>query len=642
MPSINPVAADEPEAQSANPVTANLAALRNLFPSAFTEGKIDFDTLRQLLGDMVDDGEEKYGLNWSGKRRARRLALTPSLGTLRPAQEDSVDWTSTRNLMIEGDNLEVLKLLQKSYAGAVKLIYIDPPYNTGNDFVYPDDYTDSLGNYLRRTSQVSDEGRRNTSNTESNGRFHTDWLDLVYPRLCLARSLLAQDGLLAVSIDERESGNLRALLDDIFGEENLVSEVVWEKMYTVKNDASHLSDAHEYVFLYAKDIERFDIGLLPRSAEMDARYTNPDNDPRGAWKAIPLYASGERKNGRFPVISPTGIQHLPSKDSHWRFAREQVETLIADGRIYFGKDGNGQPNYKRFLEEIDKGIRARSLWRHNEVGTNDSAKAEIKTLFPETPPFQFPKPTSLIRRVIEVSAVVDGIILDFFAGSGTTGHAVMAQNAADGGNRRYILVQLPEPLDPALKEQNVAADFCDELGKPRNIAELTKERLRRAATNIKAATPEAAFDAGFRVYKLATSNLKKWQPRNGDDETLGADLLDAADNLLPGRTEEDLLTELLLKQGLDLSEPMTTRTIAGEPVHAFGGGVLLVCLGTVGITNAEPLADGVADWRAELNPVAPSTVFFKDVGFADDAAKLNVAKILEQRLGEGLLKVRSI
>lgn len=680
MPSLDSVTADDPEAQSADPVAANLAALRALLPDAFTEGKIDFDVLRQLLGDAVDEGEgeEKYGLNWSGKRQARRLALTPSVGTLLPARGDSVDWAATKNLMIEGDNLEVLKLLQKSYAGKIKLIYIDPPYNTGSDFVYPDDYADSLGNYLRRTGQVDAGGVKNTSNAESSGRFHTDWLNMVYPRLLLARGLLAEDGAILIYIDDAEVASSKLTLDSIFGGENHVATLAIDR--NRKNDARFFSVGHEYVHVYFRDTaaffrlrgplraakagvdkvrERFlelreasegdwDVvrdGLIGFYAELDdpeardavSRFRKVDekgpyrDDGNINWPG----GGGPRYEVRhpatdLPVKIPTSGWRYPTTERFW----EEVEA----GRIVFGEDESTVPRVRTNLFENDGQVLSSVWFSYAQTSTN-----QLTELMGGMRVFDNPKPLADARRLTAYLAPpAASIVLDFFAGSGTTGHAVMAQNAADGGNRRYILVQLPEPLDLASKDQKVAADFCDSLGKPRTIAELTKERLRRAAKKVVADNPEAKFDGGFRVYKLATSNLKAWLPRAEADETLAADLLDAADNLVPGRTEEDLLTELLLKQGLDLSEPMRTRTIAGKPVHAFGGGVLIVCLADIAAAEAEAVADGIADWQAELKPVAPTTLFFKDKGFADDVAKLNLAKILEQRLGEGLLKVRSV
>lgn len=691
MSAIPPVTAVDPEARSADPVAANVEALKALFPDVFTEGQIDFDVLRQLLGDAVEDGEEKYGLNWSGKRQARRLALTPSLGTLRPAPEDSVDWKNTRNLMIEGDNLEVLKLLQKSYASRVKLIYIDPPYNTGNDFVYPDDYADSLGNYLRRTGQVDSGGVRNTSNTESSGRYHTEWLNMMYPRLMLARGLLTDDGVILVSIDDAEVQRLREIMDDIFGPENFVASLTWDK--SRKNDAKLFSTGHEYLLVYTRSRstlrergvtwrenkpgtrEIWEKYLELRSrlgerddlieAELQAWFSSlPKTNPSKKWsryKRIDKFGPWRDRDiswpggggPRYDVIHPrTG---LPCKvpEAGWRYGSpEEMNRQIKIGVVDFREDHNSPPFRKFHLkalsyEEVENGevenegsdddlaqqVRGSYIYRQSQV--------EVKALrsLMGASVFQNPKDTVELRKLFDyVAPSDDHIVLDFFAGSGTSGHSVMGQNAMEGGSRRYILVQLPEPVDPSNKDQKAAADFCDALGVPRTIAELTKERLRRAGTKIKSDYPDTTADLGFRVYKLATSNLKAWAP-GGD---LEGDLVSAIDNVVEGRSEDDLLAELLLKQGIDLTEPVVTRTIVEREVHAFGGGVLVVCLGAVNAANAEPLAEGIVDWIGTLSPPAPTTVFFKDSGFENDQAKTNVAAILDQRLGDQLLKVRSV
>ena len=631
--------ADSPEAKSAEIVEGNVTALKALFPEAFAEGKIDFEVLKALLGGFVDERDEKYGLNWHGKRRARQIALTPSTGTLLPCPHESVDWDTTQNLMIEGDNLEVLKLLQKSYAGKVKLIYIDPPYNTGKDFVYPDDYSDNIRNYLELTGQV-EGGRKISSNTDVSGRFHTDWLSMMYPRLKMAKSLLSPDGVIFVSCDDHEAARLRSLLDEIFGEENFVAQIVWEKMYTTKNDASLISTSHDYILVALnRSGERAALGLLPRTDEMDARYSNPDNDPRGPWKAIPLYADGERKNGRYAIVGKSSLKFLPPPNSHWRYAESDLLDLVADNRIWFGKSGDSQPNLKRFLNELSDGVKAKSLWTHKDVGSNDTASREIKSLLGvEEAPFSFPKPTSLVSRIIEIGAKSsDALILDFFAGSGSTGHAVMSRNAADGGNRRFILVQLPEPLDDGNKEQKAAIDYCDKIGKPRNIAELTKARLCRAAEKTKAEAPMFAGDLGFRVFKLASSNIRAWEPDAADLENT---LLKSAEHLVQGRSEQDVLYELLLKLGLDLCVPIATQIIADKPVHSIGGGALIVCLAD-GLTRevVEPLSAGIVAWREALAPAVDTRVVFKDSGFADDIAKTNMAAILNQN---GIADVRSL
>jgi adenine-specific DNA-methyltransferase len=635
---MNKIEANDPEAQSADIVADNLTRLQSLFPEAFAEGKVRFDTLRQLLGGAVDEADEKYGLNWHGKRRARQMALTPSTGTLRPCPDESVDWDTTQNLMIEGDNLEVLKLLQKSYTSKVKLIYIDPPYNTGKDFVYPDDFRDGIANFLELTGQI-EGGERLKANADTSGRFHTDWLSMMYPRLRLARNLMADDAVMVVSIDDNEVHNAKLMLDEIFGSENFLAEIVWEKMYTTKNDSSHFSQCHEYLLVYAKNYEICDIGLLPRTDEMDARYVNSDNDPRGPWKPIPLYAQGETKSGRYPVVSPnTGKEHLPPPDSHWRFSEAETIRMIADKQIYFGKDGTSQPNIKRYLTDVQQGAKAKTIWKHNEVGSNDSAKRELRDLYNgDSIPFSFPKPTSLIGQILQLTTKENDLILDFFAGSGTTGHAVFEKNLVDGGVRRFILVQLPEPLDSNVKEQNIAASFCSSNGLALNLAELTKDRLRRAQKKVRVENPMFSGDCGFRVFNLDASNIRSWNPNS---ENLAQTLLDHHEHILEGRTEADLVYELLLKLGLDLCVPIESRTVAGKTVGAVGGGVLMLCLAEkISAKEVEAVAAGIVSWHKELDPAGESTVVFRDSAFVDDVAKTNMAAILAQN---GLENVRSL
>jgi len=665
---------NDSEARSADPVAANVAALKALFPAAVADGRIDFDTLRQLLGDEVDDGDERYGLNWPDKRRARRLALTPSNGTLRPAREDSVNWDSTRNLIIEGDNLEVLKLLQKSYPNKAKLIYIDPPYNTGNDFVYPDDYQDSLANYLRRTGQIDTDGVRNSSNPEDGGRFHSAWLNMVYPRLIVASRLLSAEGAIFVSVDDNELHNLISVMSEVFGSERYVATVSAVTNLKGRNDKAHIATAHEYVVIFAGP--EFVSRGFPLTDEQRAAFDQVDEQGRSfAYRDMRKRGGPDRREDRpkmyFPIYwdgktgrcslertSPEDVEVLPKRgdgsDGRWRWGIDTVKAnlpwlrakqssksgrLDVDHRVYLDPSvrlGSEAEEDNDEDETIERSSKPKSIWIGGSLST-DSGNRTVKELF-DSSIFSFPKSVDLIKNMVVMSTSGDDLVLDFFAGSGTTGHAVIAQNAIDDGIRRYILVQLPEELDPADKDQKVAADFCNSIGKARNIAELTKERLRRAAVKVKTDHPDTKADLGFRVYKLATSNLRAWEP--GQD--LAADLIAAADNVVQGRTEEDLLTELLLKQGIDLTEPMLTEAIAGAPVHAMGGGVLVVCLAPVTAANAEALADGIADWILRLNPVAATTVFFKDAGFENDVAKANVAAILEQRLEDQLLKVRSL
>ena len=628
---------NDPETKSADVVSENISVLQAVFPDAFREGKVDFDVLKQLLGGAVDDREEKYGLNWHGKLRARQIALTPSSGTLLPVPEESVDWDTTQNLMIEGDNLEVLKLLQKSYAGRVKLIYIDPPYNTGRDFIYPDDFQTSIKNYLSLTGQTDSLGRRATSNTESSGRFHTDWLNMMYPRLKLARSLLHRDGVIFISIDDGEMSRLRLICDDIFGEENFIANIVWQKKQSPQNDAVNMSDMHDHIVVYAKQARRnrgdtigWQRHKIGRAETQEARYENKDDDPRGPWTSSDLTVNKtatERPNLYYAITNPhTGESVWPSKTRVWGYEKDATTRLLAENRIYWGPDGSNKPRLKVFRSEVDNGVVPSTWWTREFAGDNQDAKREVRALFDDEEAFDTPKPTSLLERVIEV-AIGDGpnaIILDFFAGSGSTGHAVWRYNLKASGGHRYILVQLPEPID-------------DHAFGAKTIAELTRQRLIRAAKKLSGEYPDQSGDLGFRVFKLAESNLRAWEPELVD---LEGTLLANAEHIVPGRTEQDILYELLLKLGLDLCVPIETKQIAAKTVQSIGGGALIACLAD-GLTKdvVENLSAGIVAWWKELAPAVETRVVFKDSGFADDVAKTNMAAILNQN---GILDVRSL
>ena len=629
------ITANDPETRSADVVAENLEHLRSLFPEAFTEGKVDFEVLSQLLGSAVDDRDEKYGLSWHGKRQARQLALTPSTGTLRPCPEDSVDWDTTQNLMIEGDNLEVLKLLQKSYAGKVKLIYIDPPYNTGKDFIYPDNYRDNIRNYLELTGQIDEERHNLSSNTEASGRFHTDWLNMMYPRLRVARNLLSDQGALFVSCDDTETNNLRALLDEIFGSENFIAQFVWKsRQFTDARAVTNVSTDHEYLLAYAKDS-----GYAVRGVSRDeTKFSNPGNDPRGPWMSrslLGLATRDQRPNLHYDIFEPsTGRSFPPNPSTGWRYSQEKMDQLIADDCILFPKKATGRPREKKFRKDMQaEFIAFRSVIEgvHTADGTQ-----EIRDLF-SAEVFSFPKPTGLIRKIVEQATGSNDIIVDFFAGSGTTGHATLLQNCIDDGSRRYVLVQLPELLSLTNRDQKAAADYCSDQGLPLSIAELTKERLRRAGRRIRGEHPMFAGDLGFRVFKLDTSNIRAWEP---DRDDLERTLLTHIDHLKADRSEDDILYELLLKLGLDLCVPIETRTIAGKLVRSIGAGTLVACLDErIAVNDIESLAHGIAAWHAELAPTGETTVVFRDSAFADDVAKTNCAAILEQH---GLRNVRSL
>lgn len=665
------ITAESSEAKSADIVAGNVAALKEMFPEAFTEGKIDFEVLKQLLGGVIDEREEKYGLNWHGKRKARQLALSPSTGTLRPAPGEGVDEDTTQNIVIEGDNLEVLKLLQKSYSGKVKLIYIDPPYNTGNDYIYPDNFHHSIRNYLEITGQVDGEARL-TSNRETSGRYHTDWLSMMYPRLFLARGLLRADGILIISCDDSEIGRLRAIVEDIYGEENCCATLVWDR--NRKNDAKYFSVGHEYmlvVFKNESELSEREIifrGVKEGVEELREKFQAWRDELKDDWEAVRVrlkqyYSSIDAEDPRHSITRfakvdekgpyrddgninwPGGdgpryaVSHPKTKKpcklpaSGWRYPTpERFWEEVGKGRVVFGEDETTVPRVRTNLFENNEQVMGSVHYSYAQTATN-----EFVALFNGERVFQNPKPVSDLKQLIGYLTTDGDVVLDFFAGSGTTGHAVMTQNAADGGNRRYMLVQLPEPLDPENKDQKTAANFCDSLRKPRTIAELTKERLRRAGMKVKTENPMFAGDIGFRVFKLDSSNIRAWDPKPKD---LDASLLDAMEHLKSDRSEGDILTELLLKLGLDLTVPVESKAISRKTVHSIGAGVLLVCLDTsITRKDAEPLALGIVEWHKELAPVGDSTVVFRDSAFEDDVAKSNLAAILTQN---GLSNGRSL
>jgi adenine-specific DNA-methyltransferase len=633
--------AADPESHSPDLAAENLAALQALFPELITEGPdgvvVNVDVLKALVGDKtVSDADEKYGLNWHGKRRARQLALTPSTGTLRPCPEESVDWDTTQNLMIEGDNLEVLKLLQKSYAGKVKLIYIDPPYNTGKDFVYPDNFQDNIKNYLELTGQTGEGGKRLSSNTEASGRFHTDWLNMMYPRLKLAKSLLRDDGVIFISIADHEVANLRSAMNEIFGEENFIATVIWQKVYSPKNSAKDFSEDHDYLVVYAKNSEIWMPRLLPRTEEMEARYGNPDNDPRGPWKPGDLSARNYYGEGTYPILCPSGRRiDGPPSGRYWVVSESKFHELDADKRIWWGADGNNVPAIKRFLSEVKDGRVPQTLWTYQEVGHTQEGKKELiaSVSFPNSDTvFETPKPTRLIRRILQLatSPTSEDVVLDFFAGTGTTMEAVFAQNSQDGGKRRCVMVQLPEPIHGT----DAAAI--------RTIVDITLKRISAAGQRIKTENPILTGDLGFRVFKLDSTNILEWDPdRDKIAETLEASI----EHLKTDRTEQDILFELLLKLGLDLCVPIETQKVEGSAkqfhdLHSIGGGSLLVCLSqSIPQADEEPLALALVAWHQELKPAGDTTVVFRDSAFADDVAKTNITAILQQH---GLETVRSL
>lgn len=618
-------------------VQRNIELIGKLFPNAITEVKrdgkvehaIDFDVLRQELSDSIVEGrEERYQFTWPDKKKAMLAANAPITATLRPVVADSVgkDGTSggfdSENLYIEGDNLEVLKLLQETYLGKVKMIYIDPPYNTGNDFVYEDDFAQSTEDYMGNSGQYDEEGNRMVTNTESNGRFHTDWLNMIYPRLKLAKDLLADDGLLIASIDDNEVKNTRNICDEIFGESNFVACVVWQKIHSIKNDAKYFSENHEYAVIYAKSIDKIKINLLPRTEEMNNRYKNPDNDFRGPWQSGDLVASGERSNGHFIITSPkSGKNFDVPQGKHWVYSQQNLLKMVEDNQVWFGEDGNSFPRKKRFLSDVQDGRTPNTLWLAEEVGHNQTATREVKAIFDDNKFFDFPKPIAYIQQFVCIASNQNSIILDFFSGSATTAHAVMKLNAEDGGHRKFIMVQLPEKTDE--KSEAYKAGY-------KNICEIGKERIRRAGRKIKedaGLTAPADLDIGFRCLRLDESNMKPvyYTP----EEISQQDMFSLVDNVKSDRTPEDLLFQVMLDLGVLLSSPIEVKEIAGKKVFNVADGFLLACFDH----------DVTEETVKAIAQMKPYYAVFRDSSMANDSVATNFDQIFETYSPDTVRKV---
>ncbi len=649
----------DPLTHSPDVVASNIEQFRELFPEALIEGRLDLEVLKHLLGATIDERDEKYGLNWHGKRRARQIAHTPSTGTLRPCSEESVDWVTTQNLMIEGDNLEVLKLLQKRYSRKVKLIYIDPPYNTGRDFVYHDDYRDNIKNYLQLVGLLGENGEPLSSlatSSQASGRFHTDWLNMMYPRLKVAKTLMHPAGAIFVSCDDNELSRLLLLMDEVFGEENSVAQVVWQR--SKKGDSKLIALVHEYLVCYVRDKSavlshgvwrrpkegaeevlakyaalRKDLGTnheAIRAAIMEWYRQLPEDDPRKAHKHYNwsddrgLYFAadfagpddGRESRPRHDILHPVTGRPCKKPSTGWRWDQEKTNWALAQvpPRIHFGPDETTIPNRKSYLFEIDSEPYSSVFYRDGRSATLEVEQLVGKGWFP------FPKNTDVLAEIIELVTEPDDIVLDFFAGSASTGHAVMKVNATHNSSRRFVMVQLPEPTGRT---------------EYKTIADIAKKRLREAGRRIRADHP--GVDVGFRVFKLDSTNICAWEP---DRDNLPKTLEESVEHLKSDRTEVDILYELLLKLGLDLCVPIERKSIAGKVVHSIGGGVLIACLAKkVTADEVEALAQGMVSWHQALAPAGETTCVFRDSAFTDDVAKTNLTAILQQC---GITNVRSI
>lgn len=602
-----------------------LEALRQIAPSAFTEvrgadgeltQKVDFKVLRELLGDAIADAdEESFGFQWVGKQEAKRAAAEPTRQTLRPVVDDSVDWDTTDNLYIEGDNLEVLKLLQRAYLGKVKMIYIDPPYNTGNDFVYEDDFAMSGEEMDEAMGNVDEEGNRLRRNLDSNPRYHSDWCSMIYSRLLVARTLLANDGVIFISIDDNEVHHLRKICDEVFGAGNFLAQVVWERAYAPINLMKHFSPSHDYIVCYAKDVDLAICNGIPRSSEADARYSNPDNDPRGVWQSDNLSVGPAIEANIYPITTPSGRVVEPPAGRSWRLSANAFAERLRQNRIWFGSDGNGVPRMKRFLSELRKtGVTPMTIWKYEEVGHSQDATKALAGIFDGKKYFDYPKPVDLIKRCISLYSSPDSLILDFFSGSATTAHAVMQLNAEDGGKRKYICVQLPEETPEGSEARKAGYD---------TICEIGKERIRRAGKKIKeeAGLMGQDLDTGFRVLRTDSSNMEDvyFEPAGLEQQ----DLFAQVDSVKADRSELDLLFGCMVDWGVELSYPLRMEEVDGKPLHIVNEGALVACF------DKEISVEAVSR-IAELKPLR---VIFREECFATDADKLNIYEKFKQFCG---------
>ena len=617
---------DKLRMQTANKADKNFHKLAAMFPNAVTETKdengevvraIDKDVLMQEINTRVVDGrEERYQFTWPDKKKAVLLANAPINKTLRPCREDSVDFDNTENLYIEGDNLEVLKLLQETYMGKIKMIYIDPPYNTGNDFVYADDFSQSTKEYHENSGQYDEDGNRMVQNSESNGRFHTDWLNMIYPRLRLAKDLLSDDGVIFISIDDNEQENLKKCSDEIFGAQNFVAQLIWERAFAPKNDAKYVSNSHDYILMYAKSINNFVIGRLPRTEEANARYSNPDNDPRGVWQSDNLTVKTYSPSGDYPITTPSGRVVEPPPGRCWRLSKNTFLERLQDNRIWFGADGNGVPRIKRFLSELKfDGMAPTSLLFYKDVGHSQEGSQELIKIM-DGGVFDGPKPTRLLKRLMILANLKDdSLVLDFFSGSATTAQALMETNAENNKHCKFIMVQLKENAN---EKKNTGYE---------TICEIGKERIRRSAKKIAEENPEAKFDGGFRVLKCDTSNMKDvyYTPNEYTTDKFS----ELEDNIKEDRTPEDLLFQVMLDLGVLLSSKIEETTIAGKKVFNVEDNYLIACFD-------ENVTDEVI---TEIAKQKPYYFVMRDSSMATDSVATNFEQIFDTYSSETIRKV---
>lgn len=621
---------DKMRMESVDIVAQNIEKIGILFPNCITEsfdenGKpkkaINFELLKQMLSGDVLEGGETYEFTWVGKKAAIVEANKPIRKTLRPCKDESVNWDSTENLYIEGDNLEVLKLLQESYLGKVKMIYIDPPYNTGSDFIYNDDFKMSDGEYNDESGAIDEVGNRLFKNSDSNGRFHSDWCSMIYSRMILARNLLKTDGAIFISIDEHEVENLKKIGHEVFGASNFVGSVIWERAFAPKNDAKFFSDSHDYILVYAKSLNDFSIGLLPRTEEANARYKNPDNDPRGPWAADNMTVKTYSAAYDYPITTPKGTVVSPTNGRCWFTSKERMQKLIDDGMVWFGSDGGNMPRIKRYLADVQQGMTPTTIWKYEEVGHNQEGRQELKKLFNGKGYFDGPKPQRLMQRLMTIANLgKKDIVLDFFSGSASTAHAVFNHNIEHKSSISFIMVQLPEQCE---EESDAYKDGYN------SICDIGKERIKRAGNSIREANPSETqdLDIGFRVLKLDDSNMNDVYYSSAEYSQNLLSVLES--NVKIDRNDLDLLFGCLLEWGLLLSLPYSSEQIDGCTVHNYNNGDLIACFD-------ENVPDSVIKEIAKRRPLR---AVFRDSSFANSPAKINVGEIFKLMAPDTRVKV---
>ncbi len=617
---------DKLDMESANLIRQNIEKASILFPNCVVEtenGKeIDYEMLLQeISNNTVNNSKEKYQLSWAGKKDAIVMANAPTTNTLRPIREKSVDFDSTKNIFIEGDNLETLKILQESYLNKIKCIYIDPPYNTGNDFVYDDNFYKKSREELIDSGIIDEEGRiliTQLINTDANGRFHSDWLNMMYPRIRLSRNLLSEDGVIFISIDDNEYENLKKVCNEIFGERNFVGTIIWERAFSPKNDAKFLSSSHDYIMVYAKNIESFEIGLLPRTEEANARYKNPDNDPKGPWTPDNMTVKTYSASYDYPITTPSGRVVTPTNGRCWFTSKERMEELIREGRIWFGENGDNTPRIKRYLSDVQQGMTATTIWKYVDVGHNQEGRQEVKKLFDDKGVFDNPKPIRLLERILTLANLQDNdIVLDYFCGSASTAHSVLEFNAINNKSIKYIMVQVEEKCDEQTEAyKNGYKTICD----------IGEDRIKRACRKIKEDT-NVDLDYGFRVYKLDSSNMKDIYYKPNDINQNQIDIFTS--NIKEDRTPEDILTQIILDWGLTLDLPIEEKTVNDNKIFFVANNSLVACLD-------EKINIDIIDEIAKYEPVR---VVFRDEAFEKDSDKINAYERLKKLTPNTEIKV---